>query len=66
MLSEKCPHVKGGIDPTQLGKRLSRPKGQVHGAHRLVIAKESKSHGNRWALVMSVETAKAEKTAAGG
>jgi len=57
LLSEKCPLFKGGIDPKQLGKRLSRLKGQVHGGHRLVVAKESKSHGNRWALV-NVEAAK--------
>ena len=56
---------KGGIDPKLLGKRLSRLKGQVHGAHRPIIAKKSDSHGHRWAL-MNTEPTKAGTTTTGG
>ena len=42
--------IRGGIDARGVGKWLSRIKGQIHLGHRLVIVKESKGHGNRWAL----------------
>jgi hypothetical protein len=50
LLLERCG-VRGNIDARALGKWLSRIKGQVHAGHKLVIAKKSASHGNRWALV---------------
>lgn len=50
LLMETCPG-KGRIDATTFGKWLSRIKGQVHGGYKLEIVKQSRSHGNRWALV---------------
>jgi hypothetical protein len=58
LLMERCPAPRGGIDARQLGKWLSQIRGQVHGGLRLEFAKQSASHGNRWALV-EVRAAKA-------
>jgi hypothetical protein len=58
LLMERCTAPRGGIDARQLGKWLSQIRGQVHGGLRLEIAKQSASHGNRWALVEG-RTAKA-------
>jgi putative DNA primase/helicase len=50
LLIQQAGNFKGVIDSRKLSRWLSSIRGQIHDGFRLVLIRESKGHGNRYAI----------------
>jgi hypothetical protein len=61
LLIQQAGNFKGNIDTKKLGRWLTSILRQIHEGFRLVLVRESKGHGNRYAIEPSMPSAGAQQ-----